>query len=96
VYPGTRMYEWAKENEYLRTEDYSEWLDEGGLHRSVVDLPGLSGVDVVRFCDYARRKYYLRKGYMFKKLVQSLINIHEAQRNVKALRRFAQFLVKTS
>ena len=96
VYPGTRMYEWAKENGYLRTEDYREWLDEGGLHRSVVDLPGLKGDEVVRFCDYARRKFYLRKGYMFKKLVQSLINIHEAQRNVKALRRFAQFLVKTS
>ncbi|MCP4707115.1 MAG: radical SAM protein [Planctomycetes bacterium] len=95
VYPGTRMYDWAKENGFLRTEDYREWLDKGGLHQSVVDLPGLSGVDVVRFCDYARRKFYLRKGYMFKKFVQSLINIHEAQRNVKALRRFAQFLVKT-
>jgi len=96
VYPGTRMYDWAKENQVLRSEDYSEWLDEEGLHQSVVDLPGLSGAEVVRFCDYARRKFYLRKGYMFKKLVQSLINIHEAQRNVKALRRFAQFLVKTS
>jgi len=96
VYPGTRMYDWAKENGFLRTEDYREWLDEDGLHQSVVDLPGLRGVDVVRFCDYARRKFYLRKGYMFKKLVQSLINIHEAQRNVKAWRRFAQFLVKTS
>ena len=96
VYPGTRMYAWAKENGFLRTEDYREWLDEEGLHQSVVDLPGLSGADVVRFCAYARRQFYLRKGYLFKKLVQSLINIHEAQRNVKALRRFAQFLVKTS
>ncbi|MFC1783732.1 B12-binding domain-containing radical SAM protein, partial [Planctomycetota bacterium] len=96
VYPGTRMYDWAKENQYLRTENYNEWLTEEGLHQSVVDLPGLGGDEVVRFCDQARRQFYLRRGYLFKKLAQSLTNVHEAQRNVKALRRFAQYLVRAS
>ncbi|KPK75585.1 MAG: hypothetical protein AMJ79_10830 [Phycisphaerae bacterium SM23_30] len=96
VYPGTRMYRWAKENRYLRTEDYNEWLTADGLHASVVDLPGLSADEVRRFCDYARRQFYLRRGYLLKKLAQSLTDVREAQRNIKALRRFAPFLVKAS
>ena len=95
VYPGTKMYRWAQENHCLRTEDYSQWLTEEGLHQSVTDMPGLPGEDVRRFCDYARRQFYLRRGYLFKKIIQSLTDAYEAQRNVKALRRFAKFLIKT-
>jgi len=56
----------------------------------------LPGAEVVRFCDYARREFYLRKGYILKKLAQSLVNVHEARRNVKAFKRFARFLVKSA
>ncbi|MCK5114893.1 MAG: radical SAM protein, partial [Phycisphaerae bacterium] len=96
VYPGTAMYQWAHEHQYLTTEDYHHWLTEDGLHNSIVDLPGLPSQEVLRFCDQARREFYLRKGYLFKKLTQSLTNFHEAKRNVKAFSRFAKFLVKTS
>ena len=96
VYPGTAMYQWAQENQYLTTQDYRNWLTEDGLHNSVVDLPGLPSQEVLRFCNQARREFYLRKGYLFKKLTQSLTNFHEAKRNVKAFSRFAKFLVKAS
>ncbi|MCK5269629.1 MAG: hypothetical protein KAJ46_02545, partial [Sedimentisphaerales bacterium] len=76
--------------------NFNEWLTEGGLHNSVVDLPDLSGDEVVRFCDNARREFYLRRGYIFKKLTQSLTDLHEARRNVKALRTFARYLVRTT
>ena len=29
-FPGTAFYAWAKENGYLRTEDYSKWLNPDG------------------------------------------------------------------
>jgi anaerobic magnesium-protoporphyrin IX monomethyl ester cyclase len=96
VYPGTRMYHWAKENGYLRRENYNDWLTEDGLHNSIVDLPGLRADEIRNFCDFARRQFYLRRGYVFKKIAQSLTDLHEARRNVKAFRRFARFLVKTS
>ena len=96
VYPGTAMYQWVRDNGHLRTENFNEWLTEGGLHNSVVDLPGLPGREVVRFCDNARREFYLRRGYIFKKLTQSLTDLHEARRNVKALRTFARYLVRTT
>jgi len=96
VYPGTKMYEWAETNGYLRTKNYNEWLTEEGGHNSVVDLPGLSSEEVLRFCDHARRQFYLCKGYLLRKIAQSLTSFQEARRNLKAFRRFARFLVNTS
>lgn len=96
VYPGTRMYDWAEANGYLRMKHYNEWLTAEGHHNSVVDLPDLSGQEVVRFCNYARRQFYLRKGYLLRKITQSLTSFQEARRNLKAFRRFARFLVNAS
>jgi len=96
VYPGTQMYEWASQNGYLRTKNYNEWLTAEGCHNSIVDLPGLSGEEVLRFCDHARRQFYLRKGYLLRKIAQSLRSFQEARRNLKAFRRFARFLVNAS
>lgn len=96
VYPGTRMYQWARKKGYLRSEDYNAWLTEEGMHNCVVDQPGLNGAEVRRFCDYARRAFYLRRGYVFKKLAQSLRDRHEAHRNIKAFYRFARHLAGSS
>ena len=96
VYPGTKMFEWAEEKGYLRTKNYNEWLTAEGYHNSIEDLPGLSGEEVLRFCDHARRQFYLRKGYLLRKIAQSLRSFQEARRNLKAFRRFARFLVKAS
>ncbi len=96
VYPGTQLYDWSREQGYLRTNDYEHWLTAEGLHNCTVDLPGLQGEEILRFCNHARRDYYLRRKYLFRKLGQSLTNYHEAKRNVKAFRTFARHLVKTS
>lgn len=96
VYPGTAMFAWAAENGYLQTRDYRRWLTPEGLHASVVDLPGLTAAEVMRFCDYARREFYLRRGYIWKKMGQSLRSPHEAKRNIRAFCRLARHLVVSS
>jgi hypothetical protein len=93
VYPGTAAYEWAKENGYLITEDYSRWLDEEGCHNCVVSRPGLSAEDLVRFCDRARRRYYLRPAYIAAKVWQVLRHPNEAKRVLKAARTFSRYLL---
>ena len=96
VYPGTSMYKWAQENNYLKTTNYNDWLTPDGMHNCVTDLPQLTANQVLQFCDHARRAFYLRRGYIFKKMMQSLIKPSEAKRNVKAFRRFAQHLVNSA
>jgi anaerobic magnesium-protoporphyrin IX monomethyl ester cyclase len=93
-YPGTRAYEWAKQNGYLTTEDFSKWLTPDGMLSSVVKLPGLSTTQLVDFCDYARRKFYLRPKYCVRKMVQCIRHPFEAQRTFKALNTFRRHLLR--
>lgn len=97
VYPGTEAYGWAKDNDYLLTEDYSEWNTEDGLHNCVVSRPGLSNIDLVEFCDRARREFYIRPGYMLYRLKRIIIHpIEDGPRILKSLKIFAKFLLRGS
>ena len=94
VYPGTAAYEWTKRKGYLTTEDFRTWLTLDGLHRSVVDLPDLSAEDAARWCDDARRSFYLRPRYILAKTWQVIAHPGEARRILRAARVFARYLFR--
>ena len=96
VYPGTEAYEWAKNNGYLLTEDYSKWLTDEGLHNCVVSTPELSANELVSFCDYARRKYYLNSKYLMYKLFQMIKNPKEIEKTLKSAKTFMKYLFMKS
>lgn len=93
-YPGTEAHCWAKENGYIKTFDYSKWLKEDGNHECVLNLPDLTSEELVEFCDYARRKFYLRPKYLIYKAIQSVTNFDEMKRNLKAFDRLLGYLWK--
>lgn len=93
-YPGTEAYQWAKENGYLKTLKYDQWLTKDGLHECVLDLPGLKSEELVNFCNSARKQYYLRPKYIFYKFKQSLFSSAERKRTFKSFKQFAKFLFK--
>ncbi len=94
VYPGTEAYEWAKQNNYLDTTDFSEWLTEEGWHKCVVSTEEVTSEELVEFCDQARIEYYLRPAYIWYKLVQSIKNPEEGKRNLKSFKTFFKYLIK--
>jgi len=96
VYPGTAAFEEAKKRGLLKTTDFSAWLTDEGLHNSVVDLPGLSSEDLVRFCDYSRRKFYTNPKYVLRKLIQSLFSFSEFKRNAKGAISLSKYLIRGS
>ena len=96
VYPGTKAYDWAVENDYLTTRDYREWLTKDGLHNCVISRPGLSARELVEFCDHARASFYFRPRYIIRKGFQSLSNFNEAKRNIMAGLTSFKYLVKGS
>lgn len=91
-YPGTEAFAWARANGNLATTDYAQWLTPEGQHQCVLNLPNLPAKELVSFCDYARRKYYLRPGYLCRKLAQCLRSPAERQRTLKSFRQFRKFL----
>lgn len=92
VYPGTDDYKWAKENGYLITENYRKWITEQGLHTTTVDRPYMKAKTLLKYCNIARRKFYLRPTYIFKKVKQSLKK-DEFVRNFLAFKVFIKHLL---
>jgi radical SAM superfamily enzyme YgiQ (UPF0313 family) len=94
VYPGTEAYLWAKQENLLRSEDFSQWVTQDGLHNCVVGQPGLSSGDLVAFCDRARREFYLRPEYFLWKSRQVLRHPTEFKRTAKSMKTFFKHLLK--
>ena len=96
VYPGTEAYEWASKNHFMQTEDYSKWLTDQGLHRTIVENPGLSAHEIVDWCDYARRSFYLRPRFVVEKVLEVVRHPKEVGRIFKAFRTFLPYLFRPS
>ncbi len=96
VYPGTEAYDWYKSKGLLITDDFSKWITPSGLHNTVVKTEHLSPGDMVKFCDDARREFYLRPSYLFYKIKQMLLHPEEIKRTLKSLRTFVKYLFKGS
>ncbi len=94
VYPGTEAYQWAKENSFIAADEFSDWLTDEGLHNCVLSTNELSALELVNFCDYARREYYLRPSYIMKKGLQMLTNKKDFVRTLKAFKVFKKHLMK--
>ena len=94
VYPGTEAYEWARKNGCLSSEDFRDWLTPEGLHRTTVQLPGMSSEDLAAWCDDARRSFYLRPRYVVSKAWQMLRRPGEVRRVWRAAGTFARYLMR--
>ncbi|MBF0466525.1 MAG: radical SAM protein [Nitrospirae bacterium] len=96
IYPGTEAFKWFDDRGYITTDDFSKWLTPAGLHNTVIRTESLTSAELVRFCDNARRQFYLRPDYMFYKLRQVLNDPEERKRTVKSARTFIKYLIKGS
>lgn len=96
VYPGTEAYEEYKAKGWITAATYDGWLTPDGLHNCVVRNETLSSADLVRLCDRARRKFYLRPRYLGYKLLQMAAHPSEIVRNAKAARVLVKHLVRGS
>lgn len=92
-YPGTEAFAWAVKSGYIDPSDYSKWLKEDGEHNCVLNFPDISSDQLVDFCDYARRKFYLRPRYILYKLMQILKSKQEFIRTIKSFKNFVPYLL---
>ena len=87
-----KLYDRVKQEGYITTERYSDWVTEEGLHNCVINLPNIPADKLVQFCNKARRKFYLRPAYILHKTKQSLVSPAELQRTARAFKTFLKYL----
>lgn len=92
-YPGTEAYHWAKENGYINGK-YDEYCKEDGTLNCVLNLPGINSKELVEFCDYARKKYYLRPRYILYRIKRGLLSSADLKRSLKAFKTMKKHLFK--
>ena len=63
-YPGTQLFQWAKDNGYLVTEEWSEYE----LSRFLLRLPTVSEKEVFDFYAYAHKKFYTRPIALYRRV----------------------------
>ncbi len=76
----------------ITAKTWDDWLTPEGLHNTVVGTHDLSPKEIVDFCNYARREYYLRPAYMLMKMKNILKHPSELRRTIKAFFTFRKYL----
>lgn len=92
-YPGTEAYEWAKNNGYISGK-YQEYVQEDGTLNCVLNTPELSARELVEFCAYARKRYYMRPRYIAHRIWQGLRDPYDLKRSLKAFWRLKDSVLK--
>lgn len=92
TYPGTQDYEWAKSEGLLAIKNYSDYVTVDGNHNGVLRMPDMTSDEIREWCNYARRKYYLRPRYLLYKIVQQVLHPSEMRRTFKAAKSFIRYL----
>ncbi|MFH1861761.1 MAG: radical SAM protein [bacterium] len=96
VYPGTVEYERMKQNGHLVTEKYEDWLTPDGLHNCIIRTDDMSPTELVRWCDHARREFYLRPSFIWHKFKLGWHDKDERKRTMKAFKVFMKHLYRPS
>jgi len=60
AYPGTEIYQQARENGYLVPSAWREWVNENWEQVTVLDYPQLNKEDIDRLIDRGLKEFYLR------------------------------------
>ena len=92
-FPGTEAYAWAKKNGYINGK-YDEYVKKDGTINCVLNLPGITAEEMVKFCDDARKKYYLRPRYILHRLYMGMRNPEDLKRSFKAFWKIKKYLCR--
>jgi anaerobic magnesium-protoporphyrin IX monomethyl ester cyclase len=66
AYPGSEIYQWARDNGSLVPNTWREWVDEKWEQATVLNYPGLSKEEIDNLIDRGLRDFYLRPKQMLR------------------------------
>ncbi|MBZ0166373.1 MAG: hypothetical protein K8I00_06155, partial [Candidatus Omnitrophica bacterium] len=92
-YPGTSLYKWAKENEFLRADDWREWLNAQKEQRTLLSYPQFSSEEIDEYIDRGLKEFYLRPKQMWKMLI-SIRTMGDFLRKLHGFKAFTDYFAK--
>ncbi len=93
AYPGTTLYKWAKENDYLVTKKWDEWLTAQKEQRTLLNYPQLSSRQIDQLIDTGLKEFYLRPRQMWRMLI-SINSVGDLLRKLHGFKAFAEYFLQ--
>ncbi len=93
TYPGTSIYKWAKENEYLRANDWREWLNAEKEQRTLLSYPQFSSQDIDEYIDRGLKEFYLRPKQIWQMFI-SIRSVGDLLRKIHGFKAFTDYFYK--
>ncbi len=90
-FPGTEFFAMAKRQGWLKTEDWSRWLQERGEQKGVIDYGTLSQERINYYVDAGLKRFYLRPLYMLK-FILSTRSPADFYRKIRGARNYIDYL----
>jgi radical SAM superfamily enzyme YgiQ (UPF0313 family) len=89
-FPGTELFTLCEKNGWLRTKDWSRWLDNGE-QQGVVEYPTISYERITYFVDKGLKRFYFRISYMLRFLLNTA-SLPDLYRKLRGARNFMHYL----
>jgi radical SAM superfamily enzyme YgiQ (UPF0313 family) len=90
-YPGTRYFDYCKEQGLLRADRWDAWLEDGE-QAAVIDYPGLSKDTIKEAIDRGLKRFYFRPAYMINFLLQTRSR-SDLYRKLRGAKNFFSYLL---
>lgn len=92
-YPGTSLYKWAKKNNFLRADDWRQWLNAQKEQRTLLSYPQFSSEDIDEYIDKGLKEFYLRPKQMWKMFI-SIRSMGDLLRKLHGFKAFVDYFAK--
>jgi anaerobic magnesium-protoporphyrin IX monomethyl ester cyclase len=93
VYPGTTLYKWAKDNNYILANDWREWLTAEKEQKTLLNYPQLSSKEIDEFIDKGLKGFYLRPKQIWRMFI-SIRSFGDLFRKLHGFKAFVDYFVK--
>jgi radical SAM superfamily enzyme YgiQ (UPF0313 family) len=92
-YPGTSLYKWAKENNYILAKDWRDWLTPSGEQRTLLSYPQFSHKDIDEHIDIGLKEFYLRPKQIWRMFI-SINTVGDLLRKLHGFKAFVQYFAE--
>ena len=93
TYPGTELYDWAKEKKYVVANDWTEWVSKDYEQVTLLSYPQLSKERIDQLIDEGLKKFYLRPRQMLRMLL-NIRSMADFKRKIYGLKAFMDYFGK--
>jgi len=90
AYPGTPIYEWAKQKGYLVPKDWTEWVSPEKEQVTILNYPQFSKEQIDFYIDKALKEFYLRPGQILR-MMTNVRSISDIKRKLFGFKSFLDY-----